>query len=104
MAALDFPNSPTNGQQYSAPNGAIYTWDGAGWTSAGVIGTGSTAGGDLTWTYPNPTIAAGAVNRSETAADLWLSPIPTGADVGKYLSVSSGPVLAWAAISGGAPS
>src|SRR5262245_40117942 len=33
MAALDFPNSPTQGQQYVASNGAIYSWDGAVWTS-----------------------------------------------------------------------
>lgn len=26
MAAFDFPSSPTDGQQYTAPNGLIYTW------------------------------------------------------------------------------
>jgi len=31
MAAPDFPNSPTNGQQYTAPSGLVYTWDGAVW-------------------------------------------------------------------------
>jgi len=33
MAALDFPNNPTTGQQYVASNGSIYSWDGAVWTS-----------------------------------------------------------------------
>jgi len=33
MAALDFPNSPTVGQQYAASNGALYSWDGAVWIS-----------------------------------------------------------------------
>ena len=34
MAALDFPNPPlTVGQTYTAPTGAIYTWDGAVWSS-----------------------------------------------------------------------
>src|SRR5215475_5983427 len=59
--ALDFPNAPTNGQQYSAPNGVIYTYDGVAWTTSGVLSTGSTAGGSLAGTYPNPSIATGAV-------------------------------------------
>src|SRR5215813_8457982 len=33
MAALDFPSSPTVGQQFAAPNGALYSWDGAVWTA-----------------------------------------------------------------------
>ena len=33
MAALDFPNAPTVGQQFAAPNGALYSWDGAVWTA-----------------------------------------------------------------------
>src|SRR5215475_10780838 len=35
MAALDFPNSPTTNQQYAAPNGVTYQWDGAAWIAAG---------------------------------------------------------------------
>lgn len=27
MSAINFPNSPTPGQQFLAPNGVIYTWD-----------------------------------------------------------------------------
>jgi hypothetical protein len=53
------------------------------------------ASGDLTGTYPGPTVAAGAVTRAKTASDLWLSPVPTGADVGKVLAVAAGPTLAW---------
>jgi len=67
MPALDFPNSPTNGQQYSAPNGAIYTYDGVAWTVSGVLSTGSAAGGSLAGTYPNPSIAPGAISPTELA-------------------------------------
>src|SRR5215467_5217633 len=35
MAVLDFPSSPTTGQQYAAPNGVTYQWDGAAWVTTG---------------------------------------------------------------------
>jgi len=71
MAALDFPNSPTNGQQYSAPNGAIYTYDGTAWTVSGVLSTGSAAGGDLSGTYPNPSVIPAAHSKwTDTGATL----------------------------------
>jgi hypothetical protein len=38
---LDFPTSPTNNQIFNAPNGTVWIWDGAKWTS------GSTGGGFL---------------------------------------------------------
>src|SRR5262252_11149836 len=46
MAALDFPNSPTTNQQYVAPNGVTYQYDGAAW---------------VTLVGPPPTIPSGAV-------------------------------------------
>src|SRR5215471_14268960 len=70
MAALDFPNSPTNGQQYSAPNGVIYTYDGVAWTTSGVLSTGSAAGGDLQGSYPSPTIKPSALPWSVSGATL----------------------------------
>jgi hypothetical protein len=64
--ALDFPDPPlTVGQQYAAPTGVLYAWDGAVWT-AGPATTGlppsGPAGGDLVGTYPNPTLAASQKN------------------------------------------
>jgi hypothetical protein len=35
MAALNFPSSPSVGQEYAAPNGVTYTWDGEAWTLTG---------------------------------------------------------------------
>jgi len=34
MAALDFPSSPTAGQIFTGPNGAVWSWDGTKWISA----------------------------------------------------------------------
>jgi hypothetical protein len=34
---LDFPNSPTTGQTFTAPNGTAWHWDGAKWGSGTVI-------------------------------------------------------------------
>jgi hypothetical protein len=38
---FDFPNSPTNGQSVTTPNGGVFSWDGVKWvsTTAGVIGS-----------------------------------------------------------------
>jgi len=40
MAALDFPASPTTGQQYVAPNAVTYQWDGVAWIAVGGAGGG----------------------------------------------------------------
>src|SRR5262245_55825268 len=47
MAALEFPNSPTPGQQFLAANGVNYTWDGAVWTVP--PGSGGGGGSDTLW-------------------------------------------------------
>jgi hypothetical protein len=48
MAALNFPSSPTLGQQYVGTNGVTYTWDGETWTA-------NVTGG--TWTLSGTTLA-----------------------------------------------
>lgn len=54
MAILDFPNAPTVGQIATLTNGCSYQWSGTVWTLA--AGASAIAGGDLTGTYPNPTL------------------------------------------------
>ena len=39
--ALNFPTNPSIGQQYPAPNGVIYTWDGSKWTASAASVTGN---------------------------------------------------------------
>ena len=35
---IDFPSSPGVGQQYTAPNGVTWVWDGVKWTALGAAG------------------------------------------------------------------
>ena len=44
-----------------------------------------------------PSIGNGEVGRIKLSADVWPTPIPTGADVGKVLAVGVGPALTWVA-------
>lgn len=69
------PASPVKGQLYfNSTNGdnTVYWWDGSTWVAAR-SGSGTptgAAGGDLAGNYPNPTIAAGAVDYDELADSL----------------------------------
>lgn len=67
MAALDFPNNPTLNQQYAAPNGVTYQWDGVAWIVSGsaAVSLWTASGGtllptDATKTLSVPGGAAGA--------------------------------------------
>lgn len=42
MAALNFPDAPTNGLTYTGPNGVVWTWDGTKWVAS--AGAGGSAG------------------------------------------------------------
>ena len=53
MAAFDFPNSPSNGDNYTA-NGITWTWDGNSWRRSSAVGAQGNAGAS------GPTGAQGA--------------------------------------------
>jgi len=94
MAALDFPNAPTVGATYPAPNGAVYTWDGAAWTVSGVLSAGSAAGGDLSGSYPNPSVTPAAKSKWTTGTTTLA---PTDATKTVTLPVTGGNALQWGA-------
>jgi hypothetical protein len=110
MPQLDFPDSPTPGQNYVAPNGVTYTYDtavGTGvWLAAvganpllvtpGSISGTASVGATLTYT---PGIASGGAgpytyayqwkaNGVNIAGATGLTYVPVGGDIGKTLTVT----------------
>ena len=74
MAAFDFPNSPSNGDTYTA-NGVTFTWNGTIWqrTSASTGaqgGTGPTGAQGSQGTAAGLTIGTSAPG-SPSAGDMW---------------------------------
>jgi hypothetical protein len=84
MAALDFPNSPTANQIFTAPDGTQWKWDGVKWVPAGAGGAGTvtsvttgagltggtiTTSGTIALGIPVP-VADGGTNATAAAAAL----------------------------------
>jgi hypothetical protein len=65
---LDFPNSPSLNDTFTAENGRVWVWDGSRWESIGIVGGGG---------------GSGSITVSETApedaneGDLWFNSVDT---------------------------
>jgi hypothetical protein len=96
------PSSPVKGQLYmNSTDNTLYYWDGGAWVAAKSGAPSGGAGGDLTGTYPNPTIGVGAVTSAKildgtiAVGDLAFTPIKSG-DVasGDLTGTYPGPTIA----------
>ena len=71
MAAINFPDNPTNGEEYTASNGVTYTYSAATDTWTGQVGTGSDTwtqvGGDL---YPTTLTSKVGIGTNDPSVDL----------------------------------
>jgi hypothetical protein len=70
--ALDFPNSPTNGQYFTAPNGTVWMWDTVKWVAVPATGGGgpgylALSGGTMTGAIVlagDPTVSTQAATKN----------------------------------------
>src|SRR5215475_2544726 len=72
MAALDFPSSPTLNQQFAAPNGVTYKWDGTAWVVLGGAGLWTQTAKELLPTDATVTdVRTGAGQTVQTRVGSW---------------------------------
>jgi len=100
--------TPATGLLVYQTNGVtpgFYFYNGSAWASLSGGAPSGAAGGDLTGTYPNPTIAASGVTTAKIndGAVTTAKIATTGATTGQVLSYD-GTNVAWATPAGGAPS